>query len=38
MGYGHELRARADAIIKVPSILSISLVARVMAELIDATA
>jgi protein AroM len=38
MGYGHELRARADAIITVPSILSISLVARVMAELIDATA
>jgi len=37
MGYGRELRARADAITKVPSILSVSLVARVMAELIDAT-
>lgn len=37
MGYGHELRARADSITQVPSILSISLVARVMTELIDAT-
>jgi protein AroM len=37
MGYGHELRGRADAIAKVPSILSVSLVARVVAELIDAT-
>jgi protein AroM len=35
MGYGHELRARADSITKVPSILSVSLVARVMAELFD---
>ena len=37
MGYGHELRARADSITKAPSILSVSLVARVVAELIDAT-
>jgi protein AroM len=36
MGYGSELRARADSITNVPSLLSVSLVARVTAELINA--
>lgn len=37
MAYDSALRARADSVTNLPSILSISLLARVMAELVDAS-
>ena len=35
MSYGHALRQKADAIVKRPAIMSVSIVARVLAELMD---
>lgn len=36
MSYGHRMRRCADSVVKRPSIMSVSLVARVLAELVDA--